>query len=348
MHMADALISPAVGLGFYGASAGLLAWAARKTSREPDYERKLPLMGVLGAFVFAAQMINFSIPGTGSSGHLGGGLLLAVLLGPYAAFLVIASVLVVQCLFFMDGGLLALGCNIFNLGFWPAFVGLPLYALVARGRNSPGVVLGASLAAVAASLELGAFSVVVQTVLSSRSELPFPQFAATMLAIHAPIAIVEGIVTAAVVQFVRRLLPETVTTRLTIVSVSVTPLAVLTAVALAVGTVLAWFASSHPDGLEWTIARVSGHEELPAAEQGLARRLQSVQERTAIMPDYAFPAAAGEADAGEAQPAWPAVDAGTSAAGLVGSLLTGVLILALGVALWAVRRRDTQPERQPA
>ena len=77
-------------------------------------------MGVLGAFIFAAQMINFTIPATGSSGHLGGGLILTILLGPYAAFLTIASVLMVQALFFADGGLLALGCNIFNLGFFPA------------------------------------------------------------------------------------------------------------------------------------------------------------------------------------------------------------------------------------
>ena len=83
-------------------------------------------MGVAGAFVFAAQMLNFAIPGTGSSGHLGGALLLAILLGPEAAFLVMASILAVQALFFADGGLLALGCNIFNLGFFPAFVAYPL------------------------------------------------------------------------------------------------------------------------------------------------------------------------------------------------------------------------------
>ena len=70
-------------------------------------------------------MINFTIPGTGSSGHLGGGLLLAVLLGPYRAFITLASVLIIQSLFFADGGLLALGCTIFNLAFFPAFIALP-------------------------------------------------------------------------------------------------------------------------------------------------------------------------------------------------------------------------------
>ena len=83
-------------------------------------------MGMLGAFVFAAQMINFSIPGTGSSGHLGGALLLAILLGPHAAFVVVASVLTVQALFFADGGLLALGANLFNLGVLPCYLAYPL------------------------------------------------------------------------------------------------------------------------------------------------------------------------------------------------------------------------------
>jgi cobalt/nickel transport system permease protein len=108
MHMADALLSPAVGGTMWAATAGTIAWCSKKVRAELD-ERKVPLMGVLAAFIFAAQMINFTIPATGSSGHLGGGLLLAVLLGPWAAFLAIASVLFIQALFFADGGLLALG-----------------------------------------------------------------------------------------------------------------------------------------------------------------------------------------------------------------------------------------------
>src|SRR6266702_3207465 len=125
MHMADALLSPAVGGTMWGVTAGAIAFCSKKIRSEMD-DRRIPLMGVLGAFIFAAQMINFTIPVTGSSGHLGGGLILSILLGPYAAFLTIASVLVVQAFFFADGGLLALGCNIFNLGFFPAFIVYPL------------------------------------------------------------------------------------------------------------------------------------------------------------------------------------------------------------------------------
>ena len=125
MHMADALVSPAVGTTLWAAAAGLVAWSARALRKMQD-EQQTALMGVLGAFIFAAQMINFSIPGTGSSGHLCGGLMAAILLGPHAAFLVIVSVLAVQALFFMDGGLLAMGANIINMGFFSAFVAYPL------------------------------------------------------------------------------------------------------------------------------------------------------------------------------------------------------------------------------
>ncbi len=133
MHMSDSLLSPAVGLGCAAAAAGMVAYSARKFAAEPEHDAKIPLAGVLGAFIFAGQMLNFALPLTGSSGHIGGGLLLAVLLGPYAAFLTIAAVLVVQCFFFQDGGPLALGCNILNLGFWPCFLALPLYRWLSRG-----------------------------------------------------------------------------------------------------------------------------------------------------------------------------------------------------------------------
>lgn len=98
MHMADGFISPAVGCTMWAASAAITTLCARKVRQEKEM-RLVPLMGVLGAFIFACQMLNFTIPGTGSSGHLGGGLILAVLLGPYAGFLVMAAILTVQALF---------------------------------------------------------------------------------------------------------------------------------------------------------------------------------------------------------------------------------------------------------
>ena len=122
MHMSDALVSPAVFAATGAVSTALIAVAVRKVGRraEDDADARqerhtVPMMGVMGAFIFAAQMINFSIPGTGSSGHIVGGILLAALLGPWAAFVTLCSVLVLQCLVFADGGFLALGCNILNM-----------------------------------------------------------------------------------------------------------------------------------------------------------------------------------------------------------------------------------------
>ena len=116
MHMADALVAPAVAATMYGCSGGAAGFSVKKVRLESD-PKKIPVMGVMGAVVFAAQMINFTIPGTGSSGHLCGGMMLTALLGPYAAFLSVIGVLLIQCLLFADGGLLALGCNIWNMAF---------------------------------------------------------------------------------------------------------------------------------------------------------------------------------------------------------------------------------------
>ncbi|MGE5541612.1 MAG: energy-coupling factor ABC transporter permease, partial [Bacillota bacterium] len=166
MHMADALISPVVGGTMWAAAAGVAAHATRKMQNDVD-ENKIPLMGVMGAFVFAAQMINFSIPGTGSSGHLGGGMLLAVLLGPHAGFLVMACILLIQALFFADGGLLAYGCNVFNLGFYTCFVAYPLiYKWFTRKGVSPKAILRGSMASAIVGLQMGAFGVVLETLLS--------------------------------------------------------------------------------------------------------------------------------------------------------------------------------------
>ena len=184
MHMADALIVPAVAGTMYAASGAAAAYSIYKVRQEnaPD---KIPVMGVMGAFVFAAQMINFTIPGTGSSGHLCGGLLLSAILGPYAGFLTMIGVLLVQCLFFADGGLLALGCNIWNMAFYGCFVGaLLIWKNFMKNGSSKGKITLASIIGCVVTLQMGAFSVCVETYLSGISELPFGAFLAAMLPIH--------------------------------------------------------------------------------------------------------------------------------------------------------------------
>src|SRR3972149_9038009 len=201
MHMSDALLSPAVGGTCGAGTTAAVGWCSRRVGKRID-DRTVPRRGVAAAFVFAAQMINFSIPGTGSSGHLGGGLILTILPGPHAAFLVMASVLTVQALFFADGGLLALGCNIWNLGVYPCFVAFPfLFRPLARSGSASRITL-ASVASAVGGLQLGAFSVVLQTLVSGRSELPFVPFLLMMLPIHLAIGLVEGFVTAGVLRYV--------------------------------------------------------------------------------------------------------------------------------------------------
>lgn len=121
MHMADALVSATVAGTMYALSAGAAAYSVKKFVLRMT--TKNSCHGSYGCIYFAAQMINFTIPGTGSSGHLCGGMLLTALLGPYAAFLTLISVLLIQCLFFADGGLLAFGCNVWNMAFYGCFLG---------------------------------------------------------------------------------------------------------------------------------------------------------------------------------------------------------------------------------
>lgn len=337
MHMADALISPAVGATMWAATAVTTVYCAKKVREEADQSR-IPLMGVLGAFVFAAQMVNFTIPGTGSSGHLGGGLLLAILLGPEAAFLVIASVLSVQALFFADGGLLALGCNIFNLGFFPAFVAYPLvYKRIVRDRPTTGRILTGSMLAAIVGLGLGALGVVIQTTLSGVSALPFAAFATVMLPIHFVIALVEGAVTAGVVVFVYRMQPEILARAATGRPAGAAGSRVLVSLAVAavlIGAVLATFASANPDGLEWAIERVTGGQEVSTGESAAKDAAESVQQRTALFPGYA-PRASGEPELSADEQV--ALDnEGTSMSGLIGAGVMLALVVATGLVL---RRR---------
>lgn len=337
MHMTDALISPAVGGAMWAATAAVTAYAVKKVPQELD-ERKVPLMGVLGAFVFAAQMINFTIPGTGSSGHLGGGLLLALLIGPSAAFLTVASILTVQALFFADGGLLSLGCNIINLGFFPCFIAYPfLYKPLAGKTPSQGrLLLSTGLAAIL-SLQLGAFGVVLETFFSGISALSFSAFILLMQPIHLAIGIGEGLITGAVVWFVQREAPDI----LNFAGARQHPgnipakriLTGLLAVTIITAGALSWFASTRPDGLEWSIMQVAGAEELQAPA-GVHDTFAQWQEQFAFLPDYNFKQRARTAAENEtASFAWPAVDTGTTTAGIIGSLFTLLLGYCIGKGL---------------
>lgn len=343
MHMSDALISPVVGGVMWAAAAGAAAYSVRKINRENLVEgKKVPLMGVMGAFVFAAQMLNFTIPATGSSGHIGGGLLLAAMLGPEAGFLTIAVILAIQALFFADGGLLAMGCNIVNMGLFSCLVAFPLiFKPMLRKGAAAGRITLASVVAAVAGLQLGAFAVVLQTLLSGRTELPFGTFALLMQPIHLAIGAVEGLITAAVLVFMHRVAPESVTgleAQATSAGMPRKAVAIIAALALLCGGILSWFASTHPDGLEWSMFKTAGEAEL-VGPAGIHDTLGEVQDATAFLPDYDFKGPEPGAAEDGAAPAWPAVSGGTSVAGVVGSAITLALAGLVGLLLVLPRRR---------
>ena len=336
MHMADALLAPAVAATMYVAS-GTAAGISIHQLKKDDEAQKLPTMAVTAALVFAGQMINYTIPGTGSSGHMCGGMLLSALLGPQAGFLSMIVILAIQCLFFADGGLMALGANIWNMAFYGCFVG---YYLVWRpimrsrwfgtGKGAlRGRIVAASLIGCVLTLQLGAFSVVLETSLSGISELPFGAFVALMQPIHLAIGLIEGLITAAVLTFVFESRPELL--REIDASGEALPakrslkatVAVLAVIALVVGGGLSLLASSNPDGLEWALfgnaeAGYSENMGLDEEEFGVqskaAETAGSIQEATSFLPDYAF--------------ADNETPVGTSVSGIVGSaIVAGVAVL---------------------
>ena len=262
MHMADALISPAVGMALNAVSAAAIGLTVVKIKKEELGEKKIPIIGVAGALVFVGQMINFSIPLTGASGHIGGGILLAGLLGGAPAFISISAVLIIQCLFFADGGLLALGCNIFNIGLIPCLIVYPLIfkPLLKGGLNYKRLFIS-SVISVIIGLQCGAFFVVVQTWLSGITTLPFGVFTALMLPIHLVIGFVEGVATAAALCFVYKMRPEIISIaqsggRLGGVSTQKVLIALVT-LTVVIGGGLAIFASTNPDGLEWAVEKAT-------------------------------------------------------------------------------------------
>ncbi|GBU27343.1 cobalamin biosynthesis protein CbiM [Treponema sp. R8-4-B8] len=329
MHMADSLLSPVVGTAMCAVSAAAIGYSVSKIKKDDLCEKKIPIIGVMGAFVFAAQMINFTIPATGSSGHIGGGILLAAMIGSFPALLSLAAVLIIQCLFFADGGLLALGCNIFNMGVIPCLIVYPLlFKPLLKKDITIGKITTASIIAIVVSLQLGAFSVVLETLFSGITELPFSSFVLLMLPIHLAIGIVEGVVTAAVLFFVYKMRPEIMESSFERTAIkNETPvknvLIALAVITLITGGLLSLFVSSHPDGLEWSIKKITGSTEIEK-ENAFLNGAASIQEKTAFLPDYNF------SNAGE-----EGVAAGTTLSGILGGiftfLLAGITVLIISV-----------------
>ena len=230
------------------------------------------------------------------------------------------GILAMQCLLFADGGLLALGANIWNMAFYGCFVGgLLIWQPLMRRGLSKGKIIAAALLGSVLTLQLGAFSVVLETTASGITELPFSAFALTMQGIHLAIGAVEGAIIASVLLFIYQARPQLLhsddsaaSDRAGRYSFAQT-LAVLAGATIVAAGGLSLAASEKPDGLEWSLEKIAGTAELEGS--GLWHELAAqIQAATALLPDYAFVGS---------ESAW-----GTVFSGLLGSAL--VLLLGLG------------------
>jgi cobalt/nickel transport system permease protein len=311
MHIPDGFLSVTVSVVLWIISIIVIAYALKRVGEDLG-ERQVPLMGVLAAAIFAGQMLNFTVAG-GTSGHLMGAAIATILLGPWAAILVMTTVVGVQALIFQDGGLLVLGANIFNMAVVGVAVSYFVYQTVMRlsGGKRWGIFVGGFVAAWA-SIVVAALGVALQLALSGTS--PANIAIPAMGGIHALIGVGEGLITVGALALVYATRPDLLQAgqARTTGGAAIWVGGLLIALALAVISPLA---SSNPDGLEW-VAEQKGF--LDTAQGPLYE----------IIPDYVFPGVSNEA-------------AATIIAGIVGSIL--VFGIALAVA-YSRRSRTTASE----
>lgn len=302
LHIPDGFLNVTVSVICWVISIILIGMAVSKTNKSLG-EKQVPLMGIMAAFIFAAQMINFPVAG-GTSGHLLGGALAAIVLGPWAGMLVMTAVVAVQGLLFQDGGLLAMGANILNMGLITAAIGYGLYRSVMNASQTTKL----AVAGVAAWLSVmaGALATSLQLWLSGTSNLQAVVIA--MLGVHALIGLGEALITVAALSFVFRTRPDLLGEGSAsaeggrgwvIAGVVISFIVVL----------LSPLASANPDGLE----RV-------AIDMGFIHAGRSAPYQ--IIPDYALPFLG-------------ATPASTIFAGVVGIIIVGVIIFLLGQAMKA-------------
>jgi cobalt/nickel transport system permease protein len=258
MHAPDGFLNAATAVATGAASAGTLGVAIRRAGRSLE-DRQIPLAGLAAAFVFAAQMVNFPVA-AGTTGHLLGGALVAVLLGPMMGALVVGIVVVLQALAFADGGLTALGYNVLNMAIVTSFGGWALFLVIRRlmPRSAAGVAAAAGIAA-AGSVVLSAAAFSLEWLVGATAPVPFDTVFGAMVGVHLLIGIGEGVITAMalgavlavrpdLVHGAQHLAPEQLADRSRLRSRTLVIAGV--GVALVVAAVVSQFAADAPDGLE--------------------------------------------------------------------------------------------------
>lgn len=314
MHIPDGFLSLPIALLFWAATLVLLSIAVRKTQGQLG-ERQIPLMGIMAAFIFAAQMLNFPVAG-GTSGHMLGGALAAIVLGPWAGMLVMACVIGLQGLLFQDGGLVVMGANIFNMGLLTALIGYGLYRNMA-GQNRTVRLVVAGVAAWL-SVMAGAFVTALQLGFSGTS--PFGLVIPAMLGVHALIGMGEALITVAALTFIAKTRPDLLAAE----KVKAQGSAGWVLMGLVITVVLVLFsplASANPDGLERVAANIGFLAQGQAAPY-------------TILPDYTIPFLGGNA-------------VSTIVAGLIGVLVVAAVAYGVGRLVSRSAAKPTPKAGQP-
>jgi len=328
MHMANELLSVPVAAGTMAIAAGAIGLICRKF-REAITSDRLTMMGILGAFVFAAQMVNFQLPAMpGTSGHMVGAVLLAIILGPHLGAIVISSVVIIQCLIFQDGGLLALGCNIINMALVPSYLGYFLYRTVTAGPFSSIRTYIAAMLACMLAIEAGAILVPVEASLSGVLAVPFSTFLITMLGVHFLVGFIEGLITVAVLAYIQQVRPDLVVDTLPgkIRLSTKTVLTTLFVFAVITAAGLSLIASGMPDGLEWSYAERPDQpdfEPIVSNDNSKIAAVDDFQSRYSLLPDYSVRTSTLGRIGPEQGHTWRGW---TSFAGVFGSVLTMAFI----------------------
>jgi cobalt/nickel transport system permease protein len=296
MHIPDGFLSLIVSIICWMTSAAIIGLAISKTNKALG-EKQIPLMGIMAAFIFAAQMINFPVAG-GTSGHLLGGALAAIVLGPWAGMLVMTAVIAVQGLLFQDGGLLVMGANILNMGLVTAAVGYGLYRSASARSN--GLKLGVVGVAAWLSVMTGALLTSFELWLSGTSQLRV--VIPAMLGVHAVIGLGEALITVSALAFILRTRPDLLGESSESAKASRGWIFVGAIITLAV-VLLSPFASVNPDGLN----------------------------RVAMDLGFIVNAESGSGPlAGYTVPFLGLASAGKIAAGVIGVLVVGAIIMLIG------------------
>lgn len=297
MHIPDGFLSLIVSIVCWAASAAIIGLAISKTNKSLG-EKQIPLMGVMAAFIFAAQMINFPVAG-GTSGHLLGGAMAAIVLGPWAGMLVMTSVIAVQGLLFQDGGLVVMGANILNMGLVTAAVGYGLYR--SASTQSTTVKLGVAGVAAWLSVMTGALLTSLELWLSGTSQLQM--VIPAMLGVHALIGLGEALITVSALAFILRTRPDLLGADSESAKGSRGWVVVGALISLAV-VLISPLASGDPDGLERVAINMG------FIDTGLSAPYS-------IIPDYTLPFLGETA-------------LSTIAAGVIGVFVVGAIMMLVG------------------